>query len=58
MFVFYTLFFLKNSFYKNIKASIAKKIRTSLGTLEALKFFKLNILVKFFEKSLKISKIS
>ena len=55
----HSLFFsYKNSFYKNIKADIAEKIRTSLRTLEGLKFVKINALVKFFKKSLKISMIS
>jgi len=36
---------------------MAEKIRTMLRTLEALNFSKINVLVKFFKKSVKISKI-
>ena len=58
-----TLFFLKNSFYKNIKALFAKKIRTMLTMLtmlrilKALNFLEINVLVEFFKKLEKISKI-
>jgi len=50
-------FFLKNSFYKNIKAWIAEKKRTMLRTLEALNFSKINVFVEFFKRSVKISQI-
>ena len=48
--------FYKNSSYKNIKAQIAEKLRTSLRTLKALKFSKINVLAKFFKKSSKFFK--